>query len=710
MSRNMWWQLATILAQKIYTTLRVNRNYLLQPNGELKAAMKSKLDDIMKMTDTEITILGEFPSHLQPPPGITQEMTAIEISGVRENVELARVKFLVLLDELSGLFCDALEIDLKLHNMIAGRKHQDLHRIMKITYTNIYLPSPFCIQAHHLKSLQPQVAWEHQIPPGYGQIFITGDHSNVQQAKDMLVASIMRPIRTFNVTVMPRKIDWIATHKKESLLKIMRDNGTFIALPPLGSSSNIITVYGDNMVYIQRSIRMIARLACDFYVACFRIVPPLNQNRPMNSAGHDLSKLPPLNQIAAFIKQITSTSLAEIVYNNSFFEVYGFDRSVADAYERISQMDFVKNSPRETKFQLELGQEHREFISGKKNGKINKIIKSTGVKINFENFNEYNMVIDILSPYFDKALEGLFLLKDELPAEISFHVPEAFHKRIIGVGGKNIQRIMKKFGVFVKFSNAEEHEALGGYFENEDNVIARTPAKNAFNLLNLKQTVMELVNPKDHEVLHYLTSIPLRYHRVMEPQIPSIENAAGVKIQISDREKGSDEVLVIGYESNIKLALQLLSDCTAEDYEFRVPASTNLMITIGSMKFKESVVDRIAREFDITLVAPVPNTKEEMDSMTMDKGEYKFIFRCLKRTVKYLEEAKKMLNDYLSANGVSLYQKPNTLMRIDSVPLGEVEKPFDSFRHFNSKLFSAATIGMFSFCFYLDFPSFSLLY
>lgn len=55
---------------------------------------------------------------------------------------------------------------------------------------------------------------------------------------------------------------------------------------------------------------------------------------------------------------------------------------------------------------------------------------------------------------------------------------------------------MKKYGVYVKFSNAEEFAAMGGYNDNEDNVIARTPAKNAMNLDNLKQSVMELVNPK----------------------------------------------------------------------------------------------------------------------------------------------------------------------------------------------------------------------
>ena len=149
----------------------------------------------------------------------------------------------------------------------------------------------------------------------------------------------------------------------------------------------------------------------------------------------------------------------------------------------------------EIRFQIELANEHREFISGKKNGKINKIMQTTNVKIKFETFNDYNFLIDIASND-ASILQGLTLLQEELPAEISFHVPESYHKRIIGVGGRSIQRIMKKHGVYVKFSNAEEFAAMGGYNDNDDNVVARTPAKNAINLDNLKQSVMELVNPK----------------------------------------------------------------------------------------------------------------------------------------------------------------------------------------------------------------------
>lgn len=122
-------------------------------------------------------------------------------------------------------------------------------------------------------------------------------------------------------------------------------------------------------------------------------------------------------------------------------------------------------------------------------------MKLAGVKIKFETFNDYNFLMDIAGNDVG-ALQGLSMLQEELPAEVSFHVPESYHKRIIGVGGKNIQRVMKLYGVYVKFSNAEEFAQLGGYLDNEDNVVARTPAKNAINLESLKQAVMELVNPK----------------------------------------------------------------------------------------------------------------------------------------------------------------------------------------------------------------------
>lgn len=52
----------------------------------------------------------------------------------------------------------------------------------------------------------------------------------------------------------------MVTDRAEDLRTIMSDNATFIQFPPLGSSTSLITVYGDHRVNIQRTIRSIMQL------------------------------------------------------------------------------------------------------------------------------------------------------------------------------------------------------------------------------------------------------------------------------------------------------------------------------------------------------------------------------------------------------------------------------------------------------------------
>lgn len=194
---------------------------------------------------------------------------------------------------------------------------------------------------------------------------------------------------------------------------------------------------------------------------------------------------------------------------------------------------------------------------------MNKIAKASDVKIKFETFNDYNFLID-LSTSGAGALHGLSLLQEELPAEISFHVPEVYHKRIIGVSGKNIQKIMKEFGVYVKFANAEEFAMLGGYHENEDNVIARTPAKNTTNLEHLKSAVMELIGARDEEFVRETVTIPRRYHRTLLGEksifVHDIEGKTNSIVRFPNAENASDAVSVYGPETQAAIAVQMLLD------------------------------------------------------------------------------------------------------------------------------------------------------
>lgn len=117
------------------------------------------------------------------------------------------------------------------------------------------------------------------------------------------------------------------------------------------------------------------------------------------------------------------------------------------------------------------------------------------VQIIFDGFNEYNFYIDVCGAQYSSIAHGIHLVELEMPAQIAFHVPDTYHKRIIGIGGQHIQKIMKKYSVFVKFSNAQDR---GGIKDDDEfkveNVICRTPARNAQSLEMVKQDIMDMVD------------------------------------------------------------------------------------------------------------------------------------------------------------------------------------------------------------------------
>jgi hypothetical protein len=148
------------------------------------------------------------------------------------------------------------EVDIKLHSIIAGRKRSVLQSIQEETATNIYLPSP----------LQSLVGPDLSNTPGppRSAIWITGEFFGVQRARDMIFqvsVNKTKAVMSRDTAILPRKLDWMVTDRAEDLKTVMSDNATFIQFPSLGSSTSLITVYGDHRVNNQRTIRSIMQLA-----------------------------------------------------------------------------------------------------------------------------------------------------------------------------------------------------------------------------------------------------------------------------------------------------------------------------------------------------------------------------------------------------------------------------------------------------------------
>jgi hypothetical protein len=74
-----------------------------------------------------------------------------------------------------------------------------------------------------------------------------------------------------DTALVPRKLDWMLTDRIDDLKTFMKDNGTFINFPSVGSQTSLISVFGDNRIHIQRTIRSVMQLVgphCCIYT-CF---------------------------------------------------------------------------------------------------------------------------------------------------------------------------------------------------------------------------------------------------------------------------------------------------------------------------------------------------------------------------------------------------------------------------------------------------------
>lgn len=293
---------------------------------------------------------------------------------------------------------------------------------------------------------------------------------------------------------------------------------------------------------------------------------------------------------------ICANSGADISFDKLHFAITGSDEAVKAALMVMSEIRFLTAPPHQILVKIELANEHKEFVSGKKNGKINKIMGQSNVQIMFDNFGEQNFNIDVKSHSYETIKQGLSLVEQEMPASISFHVPDQYHKRIIGIGGQHIQRIMKKHSVFVKFSNAMERGEFatrrahhrhgltisGGVGREDDdsrvdNVICRTPARNAQNLELVKSEILEMVDravrnccqyelgdwgranlAQDSEFTSQTVNVDRLYHRQLLTRLAEIETLEkkwNCKIVFPSTEQASDEVAVTGPQWQVPMCV-----------------------------------------------------------------------------------------------------------------------------------------------------------
>ena len=249
----------------------------------------------------------------------------------------------------------------------------------------------------------------------------------------------------------------------------------------------------------------------------------------------------------------------------------------------------------ERRLRLHVPAEIREFICGKKDGKLNRIIKETGVNISLNVIGGDSMYVDLIVDDHmginfgsNSLLHALRLMEGELPSELTFHVPEVHHKRMIGHGGKVIQRIMKKWGVYVKFMNSQEtaqcHQLTDPLTYQKDytaasldNVVVRTPSKNGQALKAIKDeifeecSVSEITGQFDHEAFKSLkrvqsnsksrvtVSLPIKQRQSLTNLLRLLQTNSLINSSLSMR-KEVDVIVLEGEKVEISEMISLMAE------------------------------------------------------------------------------------------------------------------------------------------------------
>jgi hypothetical protein len=340
----------------------------------------------------------------------------------------------------------------------------------------------------------------------------------------------------------------LVSERLHDIKKIMEITGTHVTMPTWGSGGMEMTVQGIDDFHVDKALRAVLNLNTQYYEATWwvRQVPEGIQ-------------IPSAKDFQGILMQICATSGSEIGFHDNCFFLVGNDWAVRRAMGLIQELDYARSGPlNQVRFQLEIPSEEKEFVTGKKLGKMNKIVQDHNVEIQFKHLYEYSFYLEVVSNIYEDAKAGLELTENELPASLSFHVPDEYHRKIIGVGGSGIQYIMKKYSVFVKFSNAMERGM--GYATGKenmdledpkmDNVVCKTPARNSTNLDPVKQEIIRKVKEYTNDVQVIAIEIPRLQHQKLIVEhadaITALEKEWDCQIIWPSSENASDFVNIKG--------------------------------------------------------------------------------------------------------------------------------------------------------------------
>ncbi|GCE99459.1 hypothetical protein ZYGM_002769 [Zygosaccharomyces mellis] len=173
---------------------------------------------------------------------------------------------------------------------------------------------------------------------------------------------------------------------------------------------------------------------------------------------------------------------------------------------------------------FEIHSDYEDFISGKKNGKLTRVMETVNCLIKLERLeDDDNMFLTLIADSVPEFIQACNLVINELPAEEAFFIPEIYHRPVIGPGGSVIQATMKKYNVFVQFSSTFSLPQKDLSCTRYDNVVIRCPYKNVSAIPQAREELVLLA--QECSKLRPLALVKLsrgQYRFLLSSSLPSI--------------------------------------------------------------------------------------------------------------------------------------------------------------------------------------------
>ncbi|XP_077998393.1 vigilin-like [Glandiceps talaboti] len=469
----------------------------------------SKLRDLEMSTATKIHV-----------PRSEDNSDQIRIMGTREGIEKAKHEIQLISEEQSKLAFERLHIEKAFHPFIMGPNSKNIQELAEQTGAKIHVPPPSVNK---------------------DEIVVSGEKDGVIKAIQSIKAIYeekKRKTATVSLEVRKSQHKYVIGPRGNSIQEILATTGVSVEMPPTESSSETITLRGEQdklgpaitQVYAKANSIVISEVRAPAWLHKF-IIGRRGQN--IRSITQELPRVH-----------------VEFEDGKDTISVEGPPEEVEQARKALE--DITKDLQSRFVFaNIDVDPKYHRHIIGKSGANVTRIKGETGVSIHIPGEDESSRTIRIEgSPKgVAQAKEELLLMVYKMENERSrdILIEQRFHRTIIGAKGENIKDIRERFNqVNITFPDAGR---------KSDVVTLRGPKQDVDKCYRfLQQLHAELV------ANNYKIEIPIfkKFHKNIIGKggstISKIKEETDTRIEIPSEDSDSDTIVIIGKKANVESA------------------------------------------------------------------------------------------------------------------------------------------------------------